>query len=69
MMSDMQTSPIIENPPLPDEDDCWAAVVERDADAADKFYYAVLTTGVYCRPGCPARLPLRENVRFHTRAC
>ncbi|MYA35433.1 MAG: bifunctional DNA-binding transcriptional regulator/O6-methylguanine-DNA methyltransferase Ada [Gammaproteobacteria bacterium] len=65
MMSDMQTSPIIENPPLPDEDDCWAAVVERDPGAAGQFFYAVLTTGVYCRPGCPARLPLRENVRFH----
>jgi AraC family transcriptional regulator of adaptative response/methylated-DNA-[protein]-cysteine methyltransferase len=30
-----------------------------------KFYYSVTTTGVYCRPTCPSRLPHRENVRFH----
>jgi len=29
------------------------------------FYFSVKTTGVYCRPSCPARLPRRENVRFH----
>ena len=40
----------------------WNAVVERDGQAT--FLYAVLTTGIYCRPGCPSRLPLRENVRF-----
>lgn len=47
-----------------DEGACWRAVVERDSEQDGRFYYGVLSTGVYCRPGCPARLPLRENVRF-----
>src|SRR6476469_5156156 len=42
----------------------WAAVMARDASFAGQFYIAVKTTGVYCRPGCPARLPKRANVRF-----
>jgi AraC family transcriptional regulator, regulatory protein of adaptative response / methylated-DNA-[protein]-cysteine methyltransferase len=42
----------------------WAAVMARDASFAGQFYLAVKTTGVYCRPGCPARLPKRANVRF-----
>jgi AraC family transcriptional regulator of adaptative response/methylated-DNA-[protein]-cysteine methyltransferase len=47
-----------------DEESRWNAVIERDKSADGKFYYGVLTTGVFCRPGCPARLPRRENVRF-----
>jgi len=47
------------------ENDRWAAVVRRDPTADTVFYYSVRSTGVYCRPSCPARLPLRENVRFH----
>jgi AraC family transcriptional regulator, regulatory protein of adaptative response / methylated-DNA-[protein]-cysteine methyltransferase len=43
----------------------WEAVRRRDARADGAFYYAVSTTGVYCRPSCAARLPRRENVRFH----
>jgi AraC family transcriptional regulator of adaptative response/methylated-DNA-[protein]-cysteine methyltransferase len=39
-------------------------VVARDASFAGHFYIAVNTTGVYCRSGCPARLPKRANVRF-----
>jgi AraC family transcriptional regulator of adaptative response/methylated-DNA-[protein]-cysteine methyltransferase len=42
----------------------WQAVVRRDTQASDRFVYAVLSTGIYCRPGCPSRLPRRENVRF-----
>ena len=42
----------------------WQAVADRDRGAADAFVYAVVTTGVYCRPGCASRQPLRENVRF-----
>ena len=50
------------------DDARWEAVAARDASFAGKFYMAVNTTGVYCRPGCPARLPKRANVRFfHTR--
>jgi AraC family transcriptional regulator of adaptative response/methylated-DNA-[protein]-cysteine methyltransferase len=43
---------------------CWAAVMARDASADGKFYTAVATTGIYCRPSCAARRPKRENVRF-----
>jgi AraC family transcriptional regulator of adaptative response/methylated-DNA-[protein]-cysteine methyltransferase len=43
----------------------WAAVVRRDPAADGEFYYAVRTTGVYCRPSCAARLARRENVSFH----
>lgn len=42
----------------------WAAVRERDQGADGAFVYGVLTTGVYCRPGCASRQPRRENVRF-----
>jgi AraC family transcriptional regulator of adaptative response/methylated-DNA-[protein]-cysteine methyltransferase len=47
-----------------DERARWQAVVARDASFDDRFFYAVETTGVYCRPSCGARLPKRENVRF-----
>jgi AraC family transcriptional regulator, regulatory protein of adaptative response / methylated-DNA-[protein]-cysteine methyltransferase len=43
----------------------WAAVVARDARADGAFSYAVASTGVYCRPSCPARLARPENVTFH----
>jgi AraC family transcriptional regulator of adaptative response/methylated-DNA-[protein]-cysteine methyltransferase len=42
----------------------WEAFVARDASFEGQFYIAVNTTGIYCRPGCPARLPKRANVRF-----
>ena len=44
----------------------WAVVVRRDASMDGAFFYSVRTTGVYCRPACPARLPRRENVAFHS---
>ena len=47
-----------------DFDRCWAAVENRDAGADGSFYYGVRTTGVYCRPGCPSRRPLRANTAF-----
>jgi AraC family transcriptional regulator, regulatory protein of adaptative response / methylated-DNA-[protein]-cysteine methyltransferase len=46
-------------------DERWNAVVHRDPNADGKFYYAVNTTGVYCRPSCAARLARRENVQFY----
>lgn len=51
-------------PTIPDEDNCWQAVVDRDESMIGRFILAVITTGIYCRPGCPARTPKRENVRF-----
>lgn len=41
------------------EDDRWLAVTERDGRADGAFLYAVKTTGVFCRPTCPSRLPNR----------
>jgi AraC family transcriptional regulator of adaptative response/methylated-DNA-[protein]-cysteine methyltransferase len=43
---------------------CWQAMQHKDA-SQDNFFFGVVTTGVYCRPSCPARLPLRKNVRFY----
>ena len=43
----------------------WQAVLERRADCDGQFWYAVRTTGVYCRPSCGARTPRPENVTFH----
>jgi AraC family transcriptional regulator of adaptative response/methylated-DNA-[protein]-cysteine methyltransferase len=39
-------------------------VASRDAAADGRFVYAVVTTGIYCRPSCPTPTPLRRNVRF-----
>jgi AraC family transcriptional regulator of adaptative response/methylated-DNA-[protein]-cysteine methyltransferase len=50
---------------LATDDARWQAVARRDRAADGVFYYSVLTTGVYCRPSCAARLPRRENVTFH----
>lgn len=50
------------------QDPRWAAILARDPAADGTFFYSVRTTGVYCRPSCAARRPLRENVRFHA-AC
>jgi AraC family transcriptional regulator of adaptative response/methylated-DNA-[protein]-cysteine methyltransferase len=45
----------------------WQAVLARDASQDGTFVFAVSTTGVYCRPSCPAKRPRRENVTFFTR--
>lgn len=49
-------------------DSRWAAVVARNPDADGTFFYAVATTGVYCRPSCPSRRARPENVAFYARA-
>jgi AraC family transcriptional regulator, regulatory protein of adaptative response / methylated-DNA-[protein]-cysteine methyltransferase len=43
----------------------WNAIKARDRSFDGKVYYSVASTGVYCRPSCPARLARRENVAFH----
>ncbi|HET7866113.1 MAG TPA: bifunctional DNA-binding transcriptional regulator/O6-methylguanine-DNA methyltransferase Ada [Burkholderiaceae bacterium] len=43
----------------------WAAVAARDPRADGSFVYSVRSTGVFCRPSCPARPPRPENVAFH----
>jgi AraC family transcriptional regulator, regulatory protein of adaptative response / methylated-DNA-[protein]-cysteine methyltransferase len=52
-------------PRYANNDERWNAIVRRDRRADGRFYYSVKTTGVYCRPSCAARLPLRKNVVFH----
>ena len=47
-----------------DEDVCYRALNARDARFDGQFFVGVVTTGIYCRPVCPARTPLRRNVRF-----
>jgi AraC family transcriptional regulator, regulatory protein of adaptative response / methylated-DNA-[protein]-cysteine methyltransferase len=54
----------IEKPYLTDQER-WNALIHREKRADDAFVYSVKTTGVYCRPSCPARLARRENVAFH----
>jgi AraC family transcriptional regulator of adaptative response/methylated-DNA-[protein]-cysteine methyltransferase len=49
-----------------DIDLCWSAVCARDATHDDRFVFAVKTTGIYCRPSCPARRPPKERVAFYT---
>ena len=46
------------------EQECWQAVAARSRAADGAFVYAVTTTGVYCRPSCASRRPLRQNVQF-----
>lgn len=43
----------------------WARVVARDRSADGQFWYAVATTGVYCRPSCPSRTANPKNVTFY----
>lgn len=47
-----------------DPDSCWQAVCSRDSQYDGQFVFAVHSTGIYCRPSCPARRPLRRNVSF-----
>src|SRR5215470_3354614 len=47
-----------------DFDRCYRAVTTRDARFDGQFVTAVRTTGIYCRPSCPAITPKRANVTF-----
>jgi AraC family transcriptional regulator of adaptative response/methylated-DNA-[protein]-cysteine methyltransferase len=49
------------------EETRWQAVVDRDASLDGAFVFAVSSTGIFCRPSCPAKRPRRENVRFFDR--
>src|SRR6266436_6702670 len=46
------------------DDRYWDAIIARDSKRDGDFFFAVSTTGVYCRPSCAARRPRRENVEF-----
>lgn len=47
-------------------DTAWNAVLQRDRAFDGRFFLAVTSTRIYCRPSCPAKKPRRENVRFYS---
>jgi len=51
-----------------DHEACYRAISTRDARFDGRIFAAVRTTGIYCRPICPARTPKRENVTFYPTA-
>ena len=53
---------------IDDHDRCYRAVKSRDARFDGVFYTGVRTTGIYCRPSCPARTPHQRNVQFFASA-
>ncbi len=53
---------------IEDPDRCYQAAQSKDARFDGWFFCAVTSTGIYCRPSCPARTPNRENVRFYPTA-
>ena len=50
---------------IPTDQDAWAAFERRDRSWDGRVIGAVKTTGIYCKPSCPARRPKRENVIFY----
>lgn len=48
------------------EQEMWEAVRRSDADYDGLFFYAVKTTGIFCRPSCKSKLPKRENLCYFT---
>jgi AraC family transcriptional regulator of adaptative response/methylated-DNA-[protein]-cysteine methyltransferase len=65
MATDLLTARTGFSPFEANDDERWLGVVRRDDSADGVFHFSVSTTGVYCRPACAARLPRREDVRFH----
>jgi AraC family transcriptional regulator of adaptative response/methylated-DNA-[protein]-cysteine methyltransferase len=59
MLQTLPNSPAVKSNP-----ELWNAVLRRDASRDGSFVFAVRSTGIYCRPSCPARRPNREQVRF-----
>ncbi len=53
---------------IEDFERCYRAVQSRDPRFDGWFFTAVTSTGIYCRPSCPARTPMRRNVRFYPTA-
>jgi AraC family transcriptional regulator of adaptative response / DNA-3-methyladenine glycosylase II len=53
---------------IEDPDRCYRAAQSKDARFDGWFFIGVTSTGIYCRPGCPARTPMRKNVCFYASA-
>src|SRR5262245_52823969 len=51
-----------------DPDACYRAISTRDARWDGRIFFAVKTTGIYCRPVCPGRTPKRENLVYYPSA-
>ncbi len=64
MPSEHMNSDLLEPP---DFEAAWAAIKIRDRGSDGRFVFGVVTTGIYCRPSCSARRPLRRNVRLFGR--
>ncbi len=60
----MITTAMSSQPRQTDPAAAWQAVLERDRTQDGRFVFGVRTTGIYCRPSCPARRPNPENVAF-----
>jgi AraC family transcriptional regulator of adaptative response / DNA-3-methyladenine glycosylase II len=50
---------------IEDPDRCFQAASAKDARFDGVFFVGVTSTGIYCRPSCPARTPMRKNIRFY----
>ncbi|MDD3229487.1 MAG: Ada metal-binding domain-containing protein [Oscillospiraceae bacterium] len=46
------------------EEEMYEAVISNDGNYDGLFFYAVKSTGIFCRPSCQSKKPLKENVRF-----
>jgi hypothetical protein len=64
MTNPWENEEMTKQPAFTDEESRWNVLVNRDRATEGAFYYAVQTTGVFCRPECSSRLPKRENVEF-----
>ena len=60
----LEGDPLTAARPYATDESRWEAVVTREPEADGHFFLAVKTTGIYCRPVCPSRMPNRENVQF-----
>lgn len=49
-------------------EELWQAIASRDKAFDGKFFYGVTSTGIFCRPSCPSKVPRRENVRIFASA-
>jgi AraC family transcriptional regulator, regulatory protein of adaptative response / DNA-3-methyladenine glycosylase II len=58
----------IGKPPGPDDEQRYQAAISKDARFDGVFFIAVTSTGIYCRPSCPAITPKREHMRFYRTA-
>ncbi len=63
-LSSMNMSAAISRPQQLDADACYRAIMAKDARFDGRFFVCVSSTGIYCRPVCPARVPKRQHCSF-----